>query len=555
MRSLQQRLERYQPCCAVARAAVHRDLCENDVQSLLSREFPHMELIVRADLLCGYYEVEMPPFFLEFDLLNLDYLSRRFGNGSRTMAARTEALNADSRFNFTISQRSSRPSSGYFSSQHSTQPTVTESQINLSQTSVQSEPGINSITRVESLAGILTEVMEQRLLALDNSLNGIFGGLDGLQKNLCNVQTSIKEAAVESDINRQKEAVRQHHLQQTLVDQSEDIRRNFVVMKTIPETVREEMKKIQIEELSDAVKKIPGQIAEQIAEMKAEVLRTMKKEFQVAITNWRRTEPQDPPRVRELSINSFTGGSENSTESDQAICREAHTRTREVLSQKVLRGPTANERQLPYEARKQIRARHCKEDPRSKRALRAKKSTTYPRTSNSQPSKENVRLVYAREEGGTSEVPKAHGRRRPETLAVSGISGFKSKDPPQRRTLSQMPSEAGWVTVRRSENKNQPLLLEANTVSGSPLTNPDRDIPTQTLLQKASNSDTQCEPVAEHIINTEEYHTNPLVYLGSKAAGNKDRPAQVIELSEDSLDETRLVRQRLRARRRRFHCL
>ncbi|KAL3696422.1 hypothetical protein R1sor_010498 [Riccia sorocarpa] len=210
------------------------------------------------------------------------------------MTARADVPNTDFRLNFRSSQHSSRPSSGYFSSQQSAQPTVTESQINLSQTSILSEPGLSNelwrygsrgrdfiskrprspnrsafpsylfnnvkdgstnspliaasspvtttggllqkipdqlnekcqsvsefwrvissraklmmmsyetceriiagITRVESLAGTLAEVMEQRLHALDKRLNGIFGGLDGLQRNLSNVQISIKEAALE----------------------------------------------------------------------------------------------------------------------------------------------------------------------------------------------------------------------------------------------------------------------------------------------------------------------------------------------------------------------
>ncbi|KAL3696423.1 hypothetical protein R1sor_010499 [Riccia sorocarpa] len=287
-------------------------------------------------------------------------------------------------------------------------------------------------------------------------------------------------------------------------------------MKTMPETLREDMRKLQIE-LSDAVKKIPGQIAEQIAEMKTDLLRTMKKEF-------------------------------------QAISRKAYIQTREVLSQKVSKGPAATERRYPYGATKHTTSCHCKEEPRGKRVPRGKKSTTYLRrnTSSYQPSKENVRQDYGREGDLASEMPpKANIGRPPEALAVSGISGLRSEDPSPRRTLDQMPSEAGWVTVRRSENENRPPLLETY----SALTNPDRNILTQTLLLKASNTETQCEPIAEHIINTEEFQTSPLVYLGSKATGNNEKTPQVIELSEDSLDETRLLRQRLRARRRRFHCL
>ncbi|CAM6090242.1 unnamed protein product [Calypogeia fissa] len=56
---------------------------------------------------------------------------------------------------------------------------------------------MKSITHVEVLAGTLTEVMEQRLLAIENCFSGIFGGLNGLQQNVQDVKATVHEAAKE----------------------------------------------------------------------------------------------------------------------------------------------------------------------------------------------------------------------------------------------------------------------------------------------------------------------------------------------------------------------
>ncbi|BBN03354.1 hypothetical protein MPTK1_2g22880 [Marchantia polymorpha subsp. ruderalis] len=521
------------------------------------------------------------------------------GTGSRTNEARAEAPKADYRFNnLTGSQLSSRPSSGYFSlSQQSSQPTLTDSQTQqqLSQKSFQSDPGFDNWrygsrvrdfsnkrprspnrpafpsyfrtnvkdgaskssvtptpTLLQTAQGLpqrtsessqakctLTEVMEQRLIALDNCLNGIFGGLDGLQKNLFNVQASVKEAAVESDIYRQKEAVRQHLLQE-LVDQVEENRKNFVVLKTIPETVRDEMKKLQIEELSNTLKKIPNQIAEQITEMKAELLKTMKREF------------QGPSSARRYQ-NDKSPNSENTPESSQSLFKAPSSRSRNVLSQKLLRVPSFNDN-------KRAKIRVSKEDSRSKKPTRGKRCTSSPvrSTSDHRSSKENVLYGDPREEARGDGGTNAHARKAQENLAVSGTSGFRSKDPRAKHNVNQLAAEPGWITVRRSQEDNQSSPLEEQNVSKPSLANPNRDVPTQALLQKASTTETQCEPVVE-LINTEGDDSSSLVYLGSKLPQNDVKPAtlpvEIIELSQDSLDETRLIRQRLKARRRRFHCL
>ncbi|OAE20824.1 hypothetical protein AXG93_2964s1010 [Marchantia polymorpha subsp. ruderalis] len=512
------------------------------------------------------------------------------GTGSRTNEARAEAPKADYRFNnLTGSQLSSRPSSGYFSlSQQSSQPTLTDSQTQqqLSQKSFQSDPGFDNWrygsrvrdfsnkrprspnrpafpsyfrtnvkdgaskssvtptpTLLQTAQGLpqrtsessqakctLTEVMEQRLIALDNCLNGIFGGLDGLQKNLFNVQASVKEAAVECPYHVRFSC---RGNQKTLcpalncdvpclaellhaVDQVEENRKNFVVLKTIPETVRDEMKKLQIEELSNTLKKIPNQIAEQITEMKAELLKTMKREF-------------------------------------QSLFKAPSSRSRNVLSQKLLRVPSFNDN-------KRAKIRVSKEDSRSKKPTRGKRCTSSPvrSTSDHRSSKENVLYGDPREEARGDGGTNAHARKAQENLAVSGTSGFRSKDPRAKHNVNQLAAEPGWITVRRSQEDNQSSPLEEQNVSKPSLANPNRDVPTQALLQKASTTETQCEPVVE-LINTEGDDSSSLVYLGSKLPQNDVKPAtlpvEIIELSQDSLDETRLIRQRLKARRRRFHCL
>lgn len=54
---------------------------------------------------------------------------------------------------------------------------------------------VDGITHVEVLASTLTEVMEQRLRAIDYCFSGIFGGLDGLQQNVQDVKATVREAA------------------------------------------------------------------------------------------------------------------------------------------------------------------------------------------------------------------------------------------------------------------------------------------------------------------------------------------------------------------------
>lgn len=51
------------------------------------------------------------------------------------------------------------------------------------------------IVYFELPADTLTEQMEQRLMAIENGLNGIIGRLDELQKNLLSLGATIKESS------------------------------------------------------------------------------------------------------------------------------------------------------------------------------------------------------------------------------------------------------------------------------------------------------------------------------------------------------------------------
>lgn len=51
------------------------------------------------------------------------------------------------------------------------------------------------IAYFELPADTLTEQMEQRLMAIENGLNGIIGRLDELQKNLLSLEATIKESS------------------------------------------------------------------------------------------------------------------------------------------------------------------------------------------------------------------------------------------------------------------------------------------------------------------------------------------------------------------------
>ncbi|CAM6094480.1 unnamed protein product [Calypogeia fissa] len=126
----------------------------------------------------------------------------------------------------------------------------------------------------------VTEVMEQRLMTVQNCLNGMLKRLDELQESVFSIKANVKDAARESDISRKEAALHQNVLQ-SLVDRFDDCKKGIIYMKTGPEAMGDEMQVlIQLEELSDELKKIPTTVAEQVTELKFELLQSLKTELQ-----------------------------------------------------------------------------------------------------------------------------------------------------------------------------------------------------------------------------------------------------------------------------------